>query len=372
MTVVAAFPASRLRIGFLSPHNPHDRRSFSGTSFFAARALGQRPDVALRVLGDHRAPGLLDVFLRRPNARIDADQIDLDGIDVVVGMVATPLLNAVLDRRPDLRVVHVTDATPAFLAQAYGWAMKEQAFGDERRLASRADAVIYSSPEMAKRAPRDLSLPDLAPHVAAFGVNFEALPESLAEKAMSGRLNLLFVGLDWVRKGGDIAVETLNRLREQGIDAHLTVVGRCPERHVSHPAITYAGFLSKNRARDAAALARLYTAAHLLLVPSRSDCTPMVLAEAMAHGTPVIATDTGGIASVLGGDGTGRLLAPYASPSEWAGTIRAVMADREAYRFMSDACFDRGRTQLSWDAWAARVIEIARGTVQSIPLARSA
>lgn len=98
----------------------------------------------------------------------------------------------------------------------------------------------------------------------------------------------------------------------------------------------------------------------------------MVVAEAMAHGTPVIATETGGVASLLGGDGTGRLMRPYASPSEWAATIRALMADRDAYRLMSDACFDRGQGQLSWDSWARQVVTLAGSALENRKLARSA
>lgn len=54
-------------------------------------------------------------------------------------------------------------------------------------------------------------------------------------------------------------------------------------------------FLDKNRPKDAARLSALYAEAHLLLLPSRADCTLTVIAEAMAHGTPVLATDVGGI-----------------------------------------------------------------------------
>lgn len=369
---VAAFPDRRLTLGFLCPHNPHDRRAFSGTSYFASQALMRRPDIDLRLLGDHQPPRLLDRMLQRPSPVLNTDPPALDDVDAVIGLVATKQLNKVIDQHPDMPVFHVTDATPAFLTEAYGWAMPESAFAEERNLAARATRVIYSSPEMAARAPRDLGLPGFRPAVAAFGVNFEDLPETCPEKPAPGRLNLLFVGLDWVRKGGDIAVEALNRLREQGIDAHLSIVGRCPERHWSHPHITYAGFLSKNRARDVAALTRLYKEAHLLLLPSRSDCTPMVLAEAMAHGTPVIATDTGGVASLLGGAGTGRLLQPHASPGEWAAAIRSIMADRDTYRFMSDAAFERGRAELSWAAWADQIVAQARPLVRPERLAQSA
>lgn len=359
---VAAIRSSRLTLGFLSPHNPHDRRAFSGTSFFAARALSRLPGVTVKILGPHRPPGLMDRIARRPSPKLTTGDFDLSGVDAVLGMVATPLLNITLDRHPDLPVLHVTDATPTFLREAYGWALPDGAEAAERNVAARASAVIYSSQEMAARAPRDLGLPGLQPLAFPLGVNFEHLPETCPAPQPMRRVNLLFVGLDWARKGGDIAVEALNRLLEQGIDARLTVVGRCPERHWAHPRITYAGFLSKNRARDAAMLSRLYREAHLLLLPSRSDCTPMVVAEAMAHGTPVVASDTGGIATLMGGGGTGRLLPQYASPGEWAATIRDLTGDPETYRFMADACFDRGRARLSWDAWAENVITFAKAT----------
>lgn len=135
------------------------------------------------------------------------------GLNAVVGMVGTPLLNDVLARDPDMLVINVTDATPAFLSEAYGWAIPQEAFTAEGFLAKRAKAVVYSSPEMVARAAADLELAHLETVVAPFGINFEELPETCPQKSVTGRLNLLFIGLDWERKGGDVAVETLNRLR---------------------------------------------------------------------------------------------------------------------------------------------------------------
>ena len=365
MTVHTLYPAAArpLKLGFLSPNNPFDRRSFSGTAFFAARALEQRPDIRLRILGPHRPPRALDRLLRRSNPKITADQVNTDDLDAVLGLVASPLLDQLMDRAPHLPSFHVTDATPAFLREAYGWKVPTEADAVETRVAARATKVIYSSPQITDRAARDLGLTDFAATSVPFGVNFDHLPPTCPKKPAFDRLNLLFVGLDWGRKGGDVAVATLDTLLARGINAHLTIVGRCPEAHRTHPHITYAGYLNKNRPRDADRLAALYSKTHVFLLPSRADCTPMVVTEAMAHGTPVLATDTGGIAMQIGGAGAGRVMAPFATPHKWAEIITEITADRAAYEMMSDAAFERAGRSLSWSSWAESVESCIRSAL---------
>ena len=85
----------------------------------------------------------------------------------------------------------------------------------------------------------------------------------------------------------------------------------------------------------------------------------MVIAEAMALGTPVLATDTGGIAEMIGG-GAGRCLPMAATPGDWAETIVAMTRDPDAFAMMSDAARDRARTRYSWDIWADGIARIAR------------
>ena len=292
--------------------------------------------------------------------------MDLSGLDAVVGMVATPLLDE-LAAQSNIPFLHITDATPAFLRESYGWAVPAEADHREARVAGQAAMTIYTSDVMAARAPADLGLPKLTASVLPFGVNFDHLPERCPEKPRLNRLNLLFVGLDWTRKGGDVAVAALDRLRADGVDAHLTVVGRCPARHRDHSALTYAGFLNKNQPRDAAKLARLYQEAHLLLLPSRGDCTPIVVAEAMAHGTPVLATEVGGIPAQIGGTGAGRILPLYSDPALWADTIRNMTQDSDTYGFLSDAAFERSRTHFSWTAWAQGIRDIVGRLTHGVP-----
>lgn len=364
MIPATALSRDPISVGLLTPHNPFDRRCFSGTAHFATHALARHPGVRLRILGSHKPPKVMDRLLRRPAPRLAPDApLDLGGIDAVVGLVASAHLDALAQDHPGMPYVHVTDATPDFLRDAYGWAIPRTADAMETRVVQNALSTVYSSDAMADRAAGDLGLDSPAVDVAPFGVNFEALPRQRPEKPSQARLELLFVGLDWLRKGGDIAVAALDCLLRSGNDAHLTIVGHCPKRHLDHPAITYAGFLNKNRPSDAAKLADLYVQAHVMLVPSRADCTPMVVGEAMAHGTPVIATDTGGVATLLGP--TGRLMPQTAAPNDWAEEICTLTGS--GYAAAMDASFNRAQHDLSWDGWADRVVTVLAERLADAP-----
>ena len=356
MTASLSSPTHPLRIGFLCPHNPYDRRAFSGTAYYAHHALAADPRFEVRVLGDHRKPSVTDRLLRRASPKREATgPAALDGLDAVLGLVGSKLA-APLIPHMTMPYLHLTDATPAFLRDCYGWGIPVEADRREARVLQGAAAAIYSSHELAARAAQEF---DITTTAIPFGINMDHLPRNLPEKPALDRLNLLFVGNDWVRKGGEIAVGALTRLQAQGIDAHLTVIGRLPEAHRRTPGITTLGYLDKNRPRQAARLAEAYGKAHLLILPTRADCTPMVAAEAMAHGTPVIGTDIGGMGTLLGGAGTGRLMPLEADGAAWARSIHELTRTPGSYQALSDAAFDRARTRLTWTAWADAIARLA-------------
>lgn len=362
MTLVPRFPTLApipLRIGFLCPHNPYDRRAFSGTAFFAARALERHPEIDLRILGGYRPVAWLDQLRRRTVPRPGPEKFDCTGVEAVVGLVASSLLES-LDAVPDLPFLHVSDATPQFLRECYGRRCPAEADQREARVIARATACLYSSREMADRARAEFGV---AARAVPFGLNMEAPIPKRPPKPSLDRLELLFVGTNWARKGGDLAVATLERLRAGGVDARLTVVGRLPGAHAKHPAITAVGYLNKNRAHHAARLARLYARSHLMILPTRADCTPMVIPEAMAHGTPVLATNVGGIGSLLGGAGTGRMLPLEAGADDWARAVREMTRAPEHYQALSDAAADRATNRLTWDVWADEVLSSLRAAV---------
>jgi glycosyltransferase involved in cell wall biosynthesis len=142
-----------------------------------------------------------------------------------------------------------------------------------------------------------------------------------------GPLRLLWVGVDWERKGGDMAVSTVAALRARGIDARLNVVGPV---QVSRAA----DWLTPHGRLDGAELGNAYTSASALLLPTRADLTPIVIAEAAMYGRPAFASPVGGIPEMIA---VGGVLIDSQDPKVWAAEIaRASLADlgvaaRQAY-----------------------------------------
>ena len=137
----------------------------------------------------------------------------------------------------------------------------------------------------------------------------------------------------------------------KAVGRRLVVVG--PERDPALAAALRAegaelrGFVSKEE------LVRLTQEAAALLFPTRHEGFGLPVAEAMAAGTPVVATPDPAVREV-GGDAVA-----YATPAEFAATLARVLADPEPWR---RAGLDRSRT-LSWERTAAETVRVYRELV---------
>lgn len=163
--------------------------------------------------------------------------------------------------------------------------------------------------------------------------------------------HLAFAGLLVARKG---ILDLLAALAMPGVmppDARLTVIGDGPQRPAAEwmasqdplrGKVTFLGFRAD--------VPDLLLTCDALVLPSSMEQQPLVVAEAMAAGKPVVATDTGGVADMVGpsgylaqpGDVPGladRLRALFADPNP--ASTGQELATRAQTRFTPEACARR-------------------------------
>jgi glycosyltransferase involved in cell wall biosynthesis len=122
-----------------------------------------------------------------------------------------------------------------------------------------------------------------------------------AERTARDRPRVLFVGGRFALKGGFDLVAALDPLL--GTDVELDVV--TPADVPSRP-----GLRVHRLGADDPALVALFQQADVLCLPTYGDAVPLVVAEAMACGTPVVASEVGAIAELLDGGRAGVLVRP--------------------------------------------------------------
>ncbi|MGI0488398.1 glycosyltransferase family 4 protein [Pantanalinema rosaneae CENA516] len=123
-----------------------------------------------------------------------------------------------------------------------------------------------------------------------------------AELATTAKPKILFVGGDFIRKGGDLL---LNVYRQRFADqAELHLVTRHPPDRLPPNVYVYTD-LTPNDQR----LFELYTQADLFVFPTRADLCPFAPMEAMASGCPVISTNIAGIPDIIRHGETGFIIA---------------------------------------------------------------
>jgi D-inositol-3-phosphate glycosyltransferase len=106
-------------------------------------------------------------------------------------------------------------------------------------------------------------------------------------------------------------------------------------------------------------LADYYRAADIVIVPSRSESFGLVAAEAQACGTPVVASNSGGLAYIVSASESG-LLVDGDDPRSFAAAMKAIIEHRSFAERLSQGATDFSQ-RFSWEATANRLLELYEG-----------
>jgi glycosyltransferase involved in cell wall biosynthesis len=115
---------------------------------------------------------------------------------------------------------------------------------------------------------------------------------------------LAFVARDFQMKGGDLAVAVLRRLRGSHPGLRLLVAGPS-EPDPGIDGVEWLGPMRREQLYE-----RVYPEADVFLYPTRADCAPLVVMEALAHGVPVVAPRAFALPELVRAGVTGHLFEP--------------------------------------------------------------
>jgi glycosyltransferase involved in cell wall biosynthesis len=222
--------------------------------------------------------------------------------------------------------------------------------------------AIYTSDWAAKTAEANYSVDASKVKVVPFGANIESERnvddiKIVIAKRPKAICKLLFLGVDWYRKGGDIAVEIARALNNQGLRTELTIVGCYPPKSTPD-FVAVKGFLSKNTKEGQSLLENLLAESHFLVLPSRADCVPVVIPEANSFGLPVVTSNVGGIPTVVR-TGVNGAMFPLENFVQQACTfIRKSMENRTIYNQLAASSFGQYAERLNWKVAGKRVKEL--------------
>lgn len=197
-------------------------------------------------------------------------------------------------------------------------------------------------------------------------------PAALAERLGVDGFTVLFVGRLSQEKGVAYLCDAFAQLAEDGRRAHLVVVGDGSERSRVEALRARPGLRDRvhlvgwQQQRD---LADYYALADVFVGPSVEqpdgwkEAYGLVFVEALASGTPVIATRTGGIADIVA-DGDNGFLVEQRDAAQIAERIAALMDDDELRARLARNARTRVSDGLSWRAVTERYLAVLRAAVR--------
>ncbi len=199
--------------------------------------------------------------------------------------------------------------------------------------------------ELARRTYLDAGLPAGRVHAVPLGADLELFRPG--EPPSGPGVTFLFAGASIRRKGFDLLVDAFARVLDEEPSASLRIVGPrgelAPLADRLDPArVSVTGPITQS------ALADELRRADCLVLPSRNDSFGMVVAEALASGTPVVVSEMVG-AKDLVTEGESGWVVPVEDADALASRMLACARDPEALRAMRPAA----REAAEGATWAA-------------------
>ncbi|GGO80262.1 glycosyltransferase family 4 protein [Wenjunlia tyrosinilytica] len=227
----------------------------------------------------------------------------------------------------------------------------------QKRVARRLPSVLTVSGTSRQEIIDDLGVRPERIHVVHIGADTGLFSPDPSVPEVPGRI-VTTSSADVPLKGLIHLVEALAKVRTERPDAHLVVVGKRSDDGPVAAAIErfgLGGAIEFVKGISDAELVDLIRGAEVACVPSLYEGFSLPSAEAMATGTPLVATTGGAIPEVAGPDGRTCLAVPPGDAGALAAALCRLLGDPDLRRRLGAAGRERVLRRFTWE-------QAARGT----------
>lgn len=372
----------KLRIGFLTSHDPSDKRSSSGVQYRMYHALKDHFEEVIP-LGPAKVSKTVQWLLKLTGfihlkflgaefnvyqswilAQHYAKQFEKKIKNLDLDVIYSPKsMTAMVNLKTDIPICFSSDTSFSQISKyyethsKYSWLSNKISDYLERKAIHKSKYLAYTSDWALNHVVSDYGAKRENCYLIKHGANIEDVPPlSSLKRDYSGTINFLFIGVNWKRKGGDIAFEAFKVLLSKGYDVKLTVCGCVPP--VEHPKMRVIPFLNKNVPAEKKEFESLYFNSHIFFMPTRAECMGLVNCEASAYGLPIISTDTGGVSAAVENDYNGILLPIEARGDAYAQAIEELLNNPVQLKKMSINARTKFEKELNWGVWGNKTKDI--------------
>jgi glycosyltransferase involved in cell wall biosynthesis len=380
-----------MKLAYVSIFDATDIRNWSGTYWHMYKSL-ESQGVGVELLGNLQHGRSVQRKLRKLWAQNiehrnflhfwDSEtakdySADVDGrlkaldVDAVLCSNSIPLAYL----RSELPKILWTDATYSGLSQMYdefnpdliSAASAKHATRIDRLAEEKCDLLIFASQWAADSAIKSGNVRNRAKvKMVPFGANLSvAHTESEIPLMVSQRsceeIRLLFVGVEWNRKGADKAILIAADVERSGFKVELTIVGCVPPSDlVLPPFVRVFKHLDKSVPEDQKLLTELFARSHFMVLPTRAEAFGLVFAEASAFGLPSLSHRIGGVTTVVKENRNGFLFDINDPISDWSKLITSIFQDKNRLHELALSSFGEYSSRLNWAVASREAVALTK------------
>lgn len=178
----------------------------------------------------YRCNKIFDFYTTSLGSKIGYTYVEkeFDACDIIAAYFCMPVLANLKTKRP---IIYFTDATYPAMVDYYfynRWKFNNiQGAKLEQRAMQKATSIVISSDWAATSAQKDLKILKAKIHIVEYVANISDndITYRTRDISIDNHLQLLFLGVDWRRKGGEIALNATEFINRNGVRQHFISLG---------------------------------------------------------------------------------------------------------------------------------------------------